>query len=56
MEPSGAADFEPGLFFKYRISPFEHVIREERRPLGSLAVRLCGVMGGTMAVGIGSGV
>lgn len=51
VEPSGTADVEPGLFFKYRISPFEHVIREDRREFGSLVVRLCGVMGGMMAVG-----
>ena len=51
VEPSGTADVEPGLFFKYRISPFEHVIREDRREFGSLMVRLCGVMGGMMAVG-----
>lgn len=51
VEPSGIADIEPGLFFKYRISPFEHVIREERKPFWSLIVRLCGVMGGMMAVG-----
>ena len=51
VEPSGTADVEPGLIFKYRISPFEHVIREDRREFGSLVVRLCGVMGGMMAVG-----
>ena len=51
VEPSGTADVEPGLFFKYRISPFEHVIREDRKEFWSLVVRLCGVMGGMMAVG-----
>ena len=47
---NSVADYEPGIFFKYKISPFQHVIREERKPLSYLFVRICAVIGGTMSV------
>ena len=52
MGRNGYADLEPGVIFKYRISPFMHVIQEDRKPLSSLLVRICAVIGGTMAVGM----
>lgn len=47
---NSVADYEPGIFFKYSISPFQHVIKEERKPLSYLLVRVCAVIGGTMSV------
>ena len=49
---NGLADMEPGIFFKYHISPFMHVIQEDQKLLSSLLVRICAVIGGTMAVGM----
>ena len=43
-------DYEQGILFMNIISAFHHVIREERKPLSYLFVRICAVIGGTMSV------
>ena len=53
---NSVADYQPGIFFKYTISPFQHVIREERKPFTYLLIRVCAVIGGTMSVAAPSSV
>lgn len=47
---NGYADHQPGIFFHYSISPFMHVIRMEKESVSFFLIRLCAVLGGTMAV------
>lgn len=47
---NGYADHQPGIFFHYSISPFMHVIRMEKESFSFFLIRLCAVLGGTMAV------
>lgn len=50
VDLQGIADYEPGVFLEFHISPFMHIIEESRHSFQYLLVRICAVIGGIMAV------
>ena len=51
MTPFGQITSLPGIFFIYDITPFMHVVTENRIAFAHFLVRVCAVIGGVAAVG-----
>ena len=52
VSPFGQVSALPGIFFIYDLTPFMHIITDQKMTLAHFLVRCCAVIGGVAAVGI----